>query len=224
MKQIVALGGGGFSMERSPKLDRYILSLARRARPRVCFVPTASGDSRDYIRRFHLAFRKLRCVPSDLCLFRPPKDLAAFVRAQDVVYVGGGNTHNMLLLWREWGLDRLLRAAWARGTVMAGISAGAICWFEQGVTDSFGLPLRPMNALGWLPGSHCPHYDGERDRRPMYRRLVRAGRLLPGYAADDGAALHFVGHRLDRVVSSRPGARAWRVEKSAEVEIVPERL
>jgi peptidase E len=129
----------------------------------------------------------------------------------------------MLAIWREWGFDRLLRRAWERGIVLAGISAGSICWFEEGLTDSTGS-LTPLRCLGFLPGSNCPHYDGERLRRPVYRRMVATGRMRPGLAADDGAALHFVGTRLADVVSSRPGARAWRVGRSGETEIRPRYL
>jgi peptidase E len=118
----------------------------------------------------------------------------------------------MLALWREWGLDQILREAWRRGVVLAGWSAGAICWFEQGTTDSIPGPLTPLDCLGYLPGSHSPHYDSEPERRPTYHRLLREGRIRPGYAADDGVGLHFTGERLERVVSARPNARAYRVE------------
>lgn len=214
--QIVAMGGGGFSMEpRNLRLDDYVLGLAGKRRPRVAFVPTASGDAESYVERFLRAFPKRRAQASVLRLFkREVRDLEAFVRAHDVIYVGGGNTFNLLAVWRAHGLDRILRRAWRAGVVMAGVSAGALCWFECGVTDSFG-PLAPLHdGLGFLPGSACPHYDGEPLRRPTYRRLVRAG-LPGGYALDDGAAAHFVGRRLHACVASREGARAYRVERRA---------
>ncbi len=218
-RQIVAMGGGGFSMEpENPALDRYVLGCARRDEPRVCFIPTASGDAQGYIDRFYAALGRLPCVPTHLSLFQtPPPDVAALVREQDVFYVGGGSTRNLLVIWREWGLDRLLRQAWERGTVMAGISAGSICWFEGGVSDSV-LPdkLAPLRCLGFLPGSNCPHYDSEAERRPTYRRLIADGALPDGYAADDGVALHFVGDHLERVVSSRPHAKAYRVERRGD--------
>ena len=213
--QIVALGGGGFSMEpENPLLDDYVLALAGRPRPRVCFVPTASGDSDNYVVRFYRAFPTTRCEPSHLALVnRTVADLRALVLDQDVVYVGGGNTANMLAVWRVHGLDRVLREAWEAGVVLCGISAGALCWFEAGVTDSFGSELRPLrDGLGLLGGSHCPHYDGEPRRRPAYHRFVGEG-LPAGLAADDGVALHFVGPALAHVVSSRPGARAYRVAR-----------
>ena len=212
-RRIVALGGGGFSQESDNlALDRHVLALAGVPRPRVAFVPTASGDDRGYTARFHAAFGTLPCEPSDLGLFdRTIGDLRAFVLAQDVIYVGGGNTYNMLALWRLHGLDAIFREAWAAGVVLAGISAGALCWFEGGPTDSFG-PLAPMHGLGFLDGSLCVHYDGEAQRRPTYLGLVAEGALPAGYAADDGAALVFEGRTLQEVVTSRPNARAFRVD------------
>ena len=215
-RQIVAMGGGGFSMEPdNPALDRYVLRQAVRAEPRVCFLPTASGDAQSYIDRFYAAFSSLPCTPTHLSLFDPATtaDPRSLLVAQDVVYVGGGNTRSMLALWREWGVDAALREAWQQGVVLAGISAGSICWFEQGVTDSIPGQLTPLRCLGFLPGSNNVHYDGEPERRPAYHRHVAAGLIDDGYAADDGVALHFVDRRLVRIVSSRPGARAYRVER-----------
>jgi dipeptidase E len=216
---IVAMGGGGFSMEPdNPLLDDFVLSLPRRKRPRVCFVPTASADSATYIAKFYRAFAG-RCDVSDLTLFdapalprQPPRteDLPAFVAAQDVFYVGGGNTAHLLATWRVHGLDKLLRKAWRGGAVLAGISAGMICWFENGLTDSFGGLHALNDGLGLIKGSACPHYDGESERRGVYHQIIARG-APAGYAADDGAALHFVGHRLHEVVSSRPTAGAYRV-------------
>ena len=212
---MVAMGGGGFSMEpRNPRLDDFVLSLVRRKRrPRVCFVGTASGDSDSYIRRFHDAFPPSRAAATHLTLFdRKVSDLKEFVIEQDVIYVGGGNTLNMLAVWRLHGLDKALRAAWNAGVVMAGISAGAICWFDDGITDSFGMPFRALNdGLGFVRGACCPHYDGEKERRPVLMRLIKRG-FPSTLALDDGAAAHFVGTRLVEVVSSRRKARAMRVE------------
>jgi dipeptidase E len=222
-RHIVAMGGGGFSMEpRNPRLDDFVLSLARRKRhPRVCFVGTASGDNDYYLRRFYEAFPPSRAAATHLALFdRKVSDLKKFVMEQDVIYVGGGNSANMLAVWRLHGFDKLLRAAWNACVVMAGISAGAICWFETGVTDSFGTPFRALNdGLGFVRGACCPHYDGEKERRPVLMRLIRHG-FPSTLALDDGAAAHFVGTRLKEVVSSRPKARAMRValSKGAVVE------
>jgi peptidase E len=215
-RTIVAMGGGGFSMEPdNPLLDDHVLDLARaargRSRPRVCFVPTASGDADGYLARFYAAFAR-KAEATHLALFtRTIADLSAFLLEQDVVYVGGGNTANLLAVWRVHGVDRILREAWKRGTVLAGLSAGSICWFEGGTTDAFGGLAALNDGLGLLPGSHSPHYDGEPGRRPTYHRLVADGTLPDGYAADDGAALVFDGTELAEVVSSRPGARGYRV-------------
>ena len=212
------MGGGGFSMEpENPLLDDYVLAQSRRSKPRICFLGCASGDASSYVEKFYLAFSQQACEPTHLAMFiTPPPDIASIVPRQDIFYVGGGSTRNLLAIWREWGLDRLLAREWRRGKIFAGLSAGSLCWFESGVSDSFGPKLAPVFALGWIRGSHCPHYDGEAERRPTYHRLVGSGKIAGGYAADDGAALHFVGHRLHRVVSSRPNAKAYRVSKSGK--------
>jgi dipeptidase E len=217
VKQIIAMGGGGFSMEpRNLRLDRYILAQARRKKPRVCFVPTASGDSRVYIERFFRAMAKHDCTASALTLFRrDARDPADLIAEQDVLYVGGGNTANLLAVWRLHGVDRAIRRAWQNGVVLAGVSAGMICWFESSVTDSFG-PLRELrDGLGLLPGSACPHYDGEKDRRPTFHRLIRQKKLPSGVAADDGAAIHFIGETIHRCVASRRRATAYRLTLEA---------
>lgn len=208
-RQIVALGGGGFMMEPdNPRLDDYILGLARGRDSRVCYVPTATGDNDRLVTSFYRLLGS-RCRASHLPLFTSDVMPASERLDVDVIYVSGGNTANMLAVWQLHGIDRLLRAAYERGVVLCGLSAGALCWFEEGVTDSFG-PLRGMECLGLLGGSFCPHYDGEAQRRPTYRRLVAAG-MRDGHAADDGAGLHFVDGTLVRVVVSRPQARAFTV-------------
>ena len=219
-RQIIALGGGGFSMEPdNPRLDRFVLSRARVSRPRVCFVATASGDSPDYIARFHAAFAAHDCAATELRLFeRTVGDLESFVLGQDVIYVGGGSTANLLAVWRVHGLDAILRRAWEQGVVLCGISAGMNCWFEQSVTDSFDVGrLQALDdGLGLVSGSCCPHYDGEAQRRPVYRELVGGGVLADGWAADDGAAIVFAGDAEPEVVSSRPAASAYRVRRSGD--------
>lgn len=219
MEQIIALGGGGFLMEpENPLLDTYILAQAGKARPKICFVPTASGDSQKMIDAFYDFFNNQPCEPSHLSLFKPPsRDLEAFVMDKDILYIGGGNTKNLLALWREWGLDEIIRKAWEQGIVLAGVSAGSLCWFEDGVTDSYGDGLEPIQALGFLKGSNCPHYDGEADRRPVYQKLIAAGAVQSGIAADDGVALHYIGTEISRVVSSRRKANAYRVTFDGEI-------
>jgi peptidase E len=209
---IVAIGGGG-PPDVAPIL-RFIVGLARRERPRVCFVPTASGDDLGGIVRFYRAFSGLDCEMADLPLFhRTAGDLAAFVREQDVFYVGGGNTANLLAVWRTHGLDELLREALADGAVLCGSSAGMNCWFEASTTDSFDLAkLAPLyDGLAFLEGSACPHYDAEPQRRPLYHELIANG-FPAGYAADNQAAIHFTDGRLVEAVSCSPEATAYRVE------------
>ena len=218
-RTIVAMGGGGFQMEPdNPLLDDHVLALARASsgnqRPRILLIPTAAADDPALCATFESLFAPPRAEPRVLRLFaRTDTDLAAVVREQDAVYVLGGNTANMLALWALHGLDRVLFEAWQSGIVMAGMSAGAICWFESCTTDSFGPDLRPHSGgLGILPGSLSPHYHGEAQRRPLYLRLVGDGTLAAGYAVDDGAALVFRGRQLLEAVTSKPGAAAWRVE------------
>jgi len=214
--RIVAMGGGGFLMEpENPRLDDYVLGLARTLRPRVCFLPTASGDAEGHRLAFYRAFAARDCIPVDLPLFvRDPGDLRAFLLAQDVIYVGGGSTANLLAVWRVHGLDDLLGEALAAGAVLCGVSAGMNCWFEASVTDSFGAMAALHDGLGMLPGSSCPHFDGEEGRRPAYHGLIADG-FPAGYAADDGAALHFADGELVEAVASRPAARAYRVQLGA---------
>lgn len=213
-RQIIAMGGGGFSMEPDNLLlDAYILHQSPRPMPKICFLPTASGDSDRYITRFYDTFTRLDCQPSHLSLFRPPLEgPASFIQEQDIIYVGGGSTFNMLAIWRAWQLENMLQQAWESGTILCGLSAGSLCWFEEGLSDSV-VPgqYAKLSALGFLFGSHCPHYDGEHQRRPIYQQQIREGNLTSGIAADDGVALHYIDRKLSRVVSSRPKARAYRV-------------
>lgn len=226
MKQIIAMGGGGFLMEpENPLLDRYILQQAEKTKPKICYIGTASGDAESMTQKFYEFFNKENCVPSDLSLFKPPvRDLESYVLEKDIIYVGGGNTKNLLALWREWGLDDILRKALDQGIILAGISAGSICWFEEGLTDSYGDGLEPLTALGFLQGSNCPHYDGEPERRPTYRKLVDKGLLQPGIAADDGAAIHYVDGKIKKVVSSRLEAKAYLVSPGNEEVVETEYL
>jgi dipeptidase E len=212
---IIALGGGGFSMEPGNlALDRYILSLWRRPdrEPRVCFIPTASGDSDDYIGRFYSAFEKLPCTPTHLALSNPQKvDPINAVSENDIFYAGGGNTREMLAIWRQYGLDRALKDAWQADKILCGISAGAICWFEQGISDSLVQgELHPLKCLGSLPGTACPHYD-ERGRREAFHRCLAAGQMAAGYGIDNSVALHFEGTELVNVVCSGPEVCAYHV-------------
>jgi peptidase E len=215
MMQIIALGGGGFLMEPDNlALDRYALAQTGKNRPRACYLSQASSESQRMILAFYEAFTALDAYPTWLSLFNPhTADIEGYLLEQDLIYVGGGNTKSMLALWREWGLDHFLRTAAENGTVLAGISAGAICWFEYGTTDSIPGTLTGLPCLGYLAGSFSPHYDGESQRRPTMQRMIAAGELPDGYAMDDGAAAHFVHGQLTAVVSSRPRARGYRIER-----------
>ena len=225
--QIVALGGGGFSMEQgNPLLDDYVLSLTGSKRPRVCFLPTASGDADHYVVRFYRRFSP-GCEASHVSLFRRDQgtggvedDLATHLLAQDLIYVGGGNVVSMLGAWRAHGLDAVLRQAWRKGVVLCGPSAGSLCWFAESLSAFHGAPRR-VRGLGLLPYSNCVHYDAEPARRAEYHRFVGDG-MRPGYAAEDGVALHFRRTRLERVVSSRPNGCAYRVEPAADGGVVVE--
>jgi peptidase E len=209
----------------NPLLDAYIIGTSAAENPRICFLPTACGDSQARIDQFYEAFGRLDCRPTHLTLFRDPSRREEQIRDSDILYVGGGNTRIMLAVWRLYGVDRLVREAWESGTVLAGLSAGAICWFEEGVTDSDG-PLGAMECLGFLSGSCVPHYDGETERRPTYHRLLEDGKIRPGLALDDGAAARFTGTERTEVVTSRTDARAWSVsvkDGKAVEETVPVR-
>ncbi len=218
--QIVAHGGGGVSMEReSTLLDDYVLSLLRARRPRVCFLPTASGDADHYVVRFYRRF-SARCEASHISMFRRDQggrgvedDLPAHLLAQDLIYVGGGNVLSMLGVWRAHRLDAVLRECWVRGIVLCGPSAGSLCWFAEALSAFHGPPRR-VRGLGLLPFSNCVHYDAEPARRAEYHELVGGG-MRAGYAADDGVALHFKQTELHSVVSSRERAGAFHVRRSA---------
>jgi dipeptidase E len=223
---IFAMGGGGFTMEpTNPLLDDFVLSLAATARPRILFLPTASGDTTAQINAFHARFGGRVCVAAHLSLFNlrnTREPLEAIVRAQDIVYVGGGSMRNLLAIWKAHDLDRILTDAWRDGTVLAGLSAGAMCWFEGGTTCSSGRP-EPIAGLGLLSGSLTVHADGEPERLPVWLASVREGALPGGWALDDGVGLLFGGLAPLRLVSSRPGAGAERVDAVAG-ELVRERL
>ncbi len=223
VRHVVALGGGGFSTGTDEALDDAVLALAGVDVPRVCFVPTASGDAAAYVERFVDAFAG-RAQRSVLRLFdREVPDLDAFLAEQDVVYVGGGSTVNLLAVWRAHGLDRALRRAYDAGVVLAGVSAGANCWFERSTTDSWlvGHADGLTDGLGWLPGGFCPHHTSEPARRPQLRALVADG-FGDTWAVDDGVGLHFADERLVSVLSTRDDARAVLVRRGPDGRVVEE--
>ncbi|GAC1315696.1 MAG: Type 1 glutamine amidotransferase-like domain-containing protein [Thermoleophilaceae bacterium] len=212
------MGGGGFgSVPGDPALDRYVLDAAEARAPRICLLPTASGDPKEQIDRFYRAFHDLDCEPTHISLFRmaaKPIDLRALLLSQDVIYVGGGSMLNLMAIWRAHGIDAILREAHERGVVLCGISAGSMCWFTAGITKSFGAP-RLAQGLGFLPASNSVHYHNEVDRRPCFLEAVRTAAAPPGYGVDDGVGLLFAGTELVEAVSARTAAGAWRVEQRA---------
>lgn len=214
-QRILAIGGSSvLPASNDWPLHQFLLDLSGRDRPRICFVGAASGEDASYRAGFYATFAR-HAEASHLDLFgRQITDVAAFLLEQDVIFVGGGNTANMLAIWRIHGVDKALKAAWEAGVVLAGPSAGGMCWFEAGLTDSFGPDLGPLrDGLKFLPGSFCPHYDSESLRRPRYEETVGSGALPDGYAADDGVGLLFNGRQLEEVVASLPGQHAYRLER-----------
>ncbi len=205
---IVAIGGL-LPDDGSLALFQYLLDLTGKPEPAIGFIPTASGDAPESLHRIRDLCAKLRCRLSDLPLFDRTPDLEEYVAAQDLILVGGGNTKSMLAVWREWGLPDILQRAWRNGKILAGWSAGAICWFDEGVTDSYADRLRRLDCLGFLPGSCCPHYTAEAERRPAYHEFIRTNQMKAGIALDDGGAVHFRGTDPWRVVapSGTLGAR-----------------
>lgn len=216
-KQIIAMGGGGFTMEPgNPLLDEFVLSQSPKSNPAICFLPTASGDNEEYIDMFYDYFLTRPCRPSHLALSEPPtNDLEDFILAKDIIYVGGGHTTRMLVEWKLAGLDVILRKAWEQGIILAGLSSGSACWFEEALTDSVPDTLTPEKCLGFLKGSSCAHYDNP-ERRPTFHRLIRSGKMADGIGTDNFAALYILDSQIKKVVSSRPGADAYIVRKEGE--------
>jgi dipeptidase E len=223
---LFAMGGGGFTMEpNNPLLDDFVLSLTRAPEPRILFLPTASGDTAAQIAAFRARFSNRTCVAEELSLFRlaqTTRPLEEIVFDQDIIYVGGGSMRNLLAIWRAHGLDRLLVRAWETGAVLAGLSAGAMCWFQAGISCSSGPPER-LDGLALLEGSLTVHADGEPERLPVWLAELASGTLPGGWALEDGVGLLFRGRRLERAVSSRPGAQAQRVDAIAG-ELVRQRI
>jgi dipeptidase E len=230
MKQIIAMGGGGFSSETGNLLlDQYFIRAIGIKNPKVCFIPTASGDSDAYARQFFESYLEIGARPSLFAFYHPPtKDLEDFILDKDAVYVGGGNTKNMLAIWRDWGMDKVLQKAYDAEKLLGGLSAGSICWFDQGLTDSIPGDLTALECLGFLKGSFSPHYSGEEKRKPFYRKLIKNGSIPGGLAADDGVAMHYIDGILHKTVASMENAYGYALEgkgeKFKEEKIIPEKI
>ncbi len=223
-RQIVALGGGMFSMEPdNGLLDKYILNLVPKERPRICFMGTASNDGIEYREMFYNFFRNKQCEPTHLAFNDPPKDIEAFIMRQDIIHVGGGNTTLIIDTWKKHGVDAIMKKAWNAGIILTGMSAGAICWFDDGITNPSPGVLTRLPCLGILKGSFCPHYDERAELRESFKKLIKQKVIKEGYGVEDGAALHFVDNELIRVVTSRTNASAFKV-KLRRGKVIEERL
>jgi peptidase E len=214
-RRILAIGGAANVRRVLPK---YLIALTAKPNPVIVYLPTAGGDAPAGIVRWYETMNELECRPRHLRMFIGSKTTKKFedtLLNADAIFVGGGNTLNMLAIWKAHGVDKILRQAWERGIVLCGESAGMICWFEQGITDSRPEKLTAMECLGFLKGSACPHYSAERDRKPTYHKMILSGELKSGIACDDGAAVLFEGDRLARAVNIFPKAKAYRVRREA---------
>ena len=194
MRQVIAIGGGGFGRTQASNLiEQYILDQAsNKSPPSICFIPTATGDLDPYVVNFYSVFSRLDCKPSHISFFKRTIDLEEHIAKQDIIFVGGGNTKSMLAVWKEWNLDKILKIAYERGTVMSGVSAGAICWFDQGLTDSWADQLKIMPCMNFISGNCAPHYDEEPERRPATKKLLEKNVITSMYGIEGGAALHFI--------------------------------
>ena len=208
-RNIIAIGGGGFG--RNPGegiIEEYILKQTRKKKPNICFIPTATGDHDSYKVNYYETFSKLNCYPVHLDLFKRTPDLKQLISEQDAIFVGGGNTKSMLAVWKEWQLDKVLKQAYQAGTIMSGVSAGAICWFQNGITDSWSSSLKVMPCLNFIKGTCCPHYDEEPERKPMVKKLLIANKYKNIFAIDGGAALHIKNENVFKSVS-------FKIDKNA---------
>ena len=193
MRQIVAIGGGGFGRSIGDlKIERYIKNLSSKENPKICFIPTATGDSPDYIDKFYEAFNSLNCKTSHVDFFKRTIDLETHIMNQDIIFVGGGNTKSMLAVWKEWGLDRILLTAYSEGIIMSGVSAGAICWFEKGITDSWKDHQAILPCLGFVKGICCPHYDEEPERIPFVKEMLENNKITECIAIEGLCAIHLI--------------------------------
>ena len=193
MRQIIAIGGGGFGRNPSDrKIEKYIVDQQEKKNPNVCFIPTATGDNDAYKVNFYDVFTKLNCNPSHIDFFKRTINLKEHIKKQDIIFVGGGNTKSMLAVWKDWGLDLLLKAAYKDGVIMCGVSAGAICWFEKGITDSWADDLAVMDCLGFVDGVCCPHYDEEPARRPYVKAKLASNDINQCIGVEGHAALHII--------------------------------
>ena len=215
MRQVIAIGGGGFGRTQESKLiEQYILDQTSQVKPNICFIPTATGDLDPYIVNYYSVFSKLNCHPSHISFFKRTIDLEEHIAKQDIIFVGGGNTKSMLAVWKEWGLDTILKKAYDNGIIMSGVSAGAICWFELGLTDSWASELKLMECMNFIPGNCAPHYDEEAERRPATKKLLVSKEIDFMYGIEGGAALHFINEKPNLTVRFNENKQAYNVKIS----------
>ena len=218
-RQIIAIGGGGFGRDPNHrKIEQYIIDQAHNDNPSVLFLPTASAEDKIYIDNYYECFGALSCKPTHISFFSRTPRLNGLFNKADIIYVGGGNTKSMLAVWREWKVDILLRRAYERGVVMAGVSAGAICWFTQGITDSWASNLNTLDCLGFLDGMCCPHYLEESDRKPTVHKMLQDGKAMTGYGIDGGSAVHFINEKFERSISFYLERKAYFIEKDNSIK------
>lgn len=212
MRQVIAIGGGGFGRTQASNLiEQYILDQSNKSSPNICFIPTATGDLDPYVVNFYNVFSQLDCHPTHISFFKRTIDLDKHIANQDIIFVGGGNTKSMLAVWREWNLDKVLKTAYDRGVVMSGVSAGAICWFESGLTDSWADELRMIPCMNLISGSCAPHYDEEPERRPATKKLLEQNIINAMYGIEGGAALHFIDEVADSTIRFSLNKNAYKV-------------
>ena len=211
-RNIIAIGGGGFGANPGQRIiEKYILKQTKKKNPKICFIPTATGDNEAYKVNYYSTFTNLDCCPSHLDFFKRTPDLNDLILNQDAIFVGGGNTKSMLAVWREWGLDKILKKAYLNGTVMSGVSAGAICRFQNGITDSWASNLKMMPCLNFIKGTCCPHYDEEPERKPAVKNFLLRNKVKNVYAVDGGAALHIKDEKIFKSIIFKKNKSSYLV-------------
>ena len=212
MRQIIAIGGGGFGrVIKDLKIENYIKSQCKSDSPKICFIPTATGDDNQYIENFYKAFDSIGCKTSHIDFFKRTINLVEHIKKQDIIFVGGGNTKSMLAVWRDWGLDALLEEAYKNGVIMCGVSAGAICWFNKGITDSWADDLAIMDCLGFVDGVCCPHYDEEPTRRPYVKDSLDNADFDECIGVEGNAALHIINEESYKSVNFGDNKNSYRI-------------
>ena len=212
MRQIIAIGGGGFGREiKDLKIEKYIVEQCRSENPNICFIPTATGDDQGYIDNFYKAFDSLSCKTSHIDFFKRTINLEDHIKDQDIFFIGGGNTKSMLAVWRDWGLEKLLYNAYKKGAILSGVSAGAICWFQNGITDSWSASLKVIPCMNIIRGSCCPHYDEEPERKPTVKKLLSTKKFKNIFAIDGGAALHIKDESIYKSIVFKEDKSAYQV-------------